>query len=137
LACSSHLTHHKSGPLISAAPKRRRLFLEFFRGGIQLRAVVADPLEALGLILADTMFAHEIVDFIAFAAGDAAAVAALGMELRRIDMNLRDGRSAFSDAGGHTLDRSAPHVADRENTRAAGFQWQLCIAAGCDEALVI
>src|ERR1700730_3146426 len=73
-ACSSHLTHHKSGPLISAAPKRRRLFLEFFRGGIQLRAVVADPLEALGLILADTMFAREIVDFIAFAAGDAAAV---------------------------------------------------------------
>jgi hypothetical protein len=40
-------------------------------------------------------------------------------------MNLRDGRSAFSDASGHTLDRSAPHVADRENAWAAGFQWQL------------
>src|ERR1700730_5714846 len=95
-ACSSHLTHHKSGPLISAAPKRRRLFLEFFRGGIQLRAVVADPLEALGLILADTMFAREIVDLIAFAARRRSA--ALRMELRQIGMNLRDGRSAFSDA---------------------------------------
>jgi hypothetical protein len=52
-------------------------------------------------------------------------------------MNLRDGRSAFSDTGGNTLDRSAPHVSDRENARAAGFEGQLRIAPGRDETLAV
>src|SRR5258708_25567231 len=47
------------------------------------------------------------------------------------------GRATLAAAGRHPLHRSAPHVSDRKNTRAAGCQRQLRIATGGDEALVV
>ena len=36
-------------------------------------------------------------------------------------MNLGHDGGAFTNAGGYTLDGSAPHISNRENARAAGL----------------
>ncbi len=37
-------------------------------------------------------------------------------------LHAGDGHAAFADGGGATFDRTGTHIADRENTRAAGFE---------------
>src|ERR1700736_6570223 len=59
----------------------------------------------------------------------------LRMKGGEVGVDLSYGRGTLADASRHPLHRSAPHVSDRKNTRAAGCQRQLRIATGGDEAL--
>src|SRR6266850_5026838 len=61
----------------------------------------------------------------------------LRMKGGEVGVDLSYGRGTLADAGRHALHRSAPYVSDRKNTGAAGCQWQLWIAPGGNEALVV
>src|SRR5258706_2392992 len=61
----------------------------------------------------------------------------LRMKGGEVGVDLSYGHGTLADAGRYALHRSAPHVSDRKNTRAAGCQRQLQIAPGRDEALVV
>src|SRR5712671_992796 len=61
----------------------------------------------------------------------------LRMKGGEVGVDLSYGGGTLADAGRHPLHRSTPHVSDRKNTGAAGCQWQLWIAPGGDEALVV